>query len=473
MGNRCDTFGASLRFVRWANGIEVCFPVAHLFEESLDHSKSPVSTHAMDVAAPPPYLRRNFIFLVLDAALFSFAISFVDWTSVLPSLLGHVTQQPVLLGLIGSVQTGCWLLPQLFSARIVAGRKHKLPMVVFGTAISRLGWSILLTALIFYDRLSPVVIMITCYLALGIFTSMDGVSALGWYDLIARTIPASLRGRLLGSMTLCGGLLASIGGYLVQRIIGNPRLPYPADYRLMVSLTLLLLTVGIIPLMLVKEIAEEDPKPPEPLGRFVRQLPGLLRDRQSFRRLVAVQILIGTSSFAVPFYTPYAVLSLHLPEAIVGTFVIGVTVGQMIGGGTWGYLGDLGHKRTAIRLIACCAFLAPAIPASLRFVPFPLPTFVAIGAIACSYFFIGCSVRASWVAYTNYVIEIANPRERPVLIGLMNTLSGILAILAPLGGLLASTFGYSATFAVAALPATLGLVLSFRLAVPETVASHG
>ena len=86
----------------------------------------------MDVAAPVPHLRRNFIFLVLDAAIFSFAISFVDWTSVLPSLLGHVTQLPFLIGIIGSVQTGLRLLPQLFSARIVAGRKHKLPMVIVG-----------------------------------------------------------------------------------------------------------------------------------------------------------------------------------------------------------------------------------------------------------------------------------------------------------------------------------------------------
>ena len=423
----------------------------------------------MDVAATVPHLRRNFIFLVLDAAIFSFAISFVDWTSVLPSLLGHVTQLPFLIGIIGSVQTGCWLLPQLFSARIVAGRKHKLPMVIVGSAISRLGWGVLLLALIFYDRLSPAAVLIACYLALGVFTSMDGVASLGWYDVIARTIPSSMRGRLLGAMTLCGGLLATVGGYLVQRIVGNPALPYPSDYRLMVSLTLGLLVVGIIPLILVKEVAEEDVKPTEPLGDFVRRLPGLLRDRQSFRRLVAVQLLVGMSSFAVPFYTPYAVLSLHLPEAIVGTFVIGVTIGQMLGGGTWGYLGDVGHKRTAIRLLAACAFLAPAIAASLQLVPFRVPTSVATVAIVCSYFFIGCSVRASWVAYTNYVIEIAEPRERPVLIGLMNTLSGVLAVLAPLGGLLAGFFGYGAAFAVAAVPAAVGLALSFRLHVPEAV----
>jgi predicted MFS family arabinose efflux permease len=60
-------------------------------------------------------------------------------------------------------------------------------------------------------------------------------------------------------------------------------------------------------------------------------------------------------------------------------------------------------------------------------------------------------------------MEISEPHERPILIGLMNTLNGSLAIAPPLGGLLAGWFGYEATFAVALLPIAVGLFLSFGL----------
>ena len=50
-----------------------------------------------------------------------------------------------------------------------------------------------------------------------------------------------------------------------------------------------------------------------------------------------------------------------------------------------------------------------------------------------------------------------------MLIGLMNTLSGALAIVPPLGGLLAGWLGYEATFAMATVPAVAALALSLGL----------
>ncbi|MCL4499261.1 MAG: hypothetical protein M1335_03335, partial [Chloroflexi bacterium] len=297
-----------------------------------------------------------------DAALFFVAMSFVDMSSVIPSLVGHLTQSPVLIGVLGSVQTGCWLLPQIFAARIVPGKRRKLPMVLIATTISRLGWAILLIALIFYQQIGPLVTVAACYLAVGTFTMFDGISALAWYDLIARAIPPTIRGRLFGAMSLIGGVLGIGGGLIVERIIGNPLLPFPSDYRTLVAVTLLILAVGITPLALVVEPEGEEAHPPEPLGAYLRRLPGLLRDRPSFRRLVGVQLLVGTSGLAVPFYAPFAVIGLGVPESVVGTFVIGVTAGLMVGGAAWGYLGDHGQKHRAIRAIAACGFLAPIIP---------------------------------------------------------------------------------------------------------------
>jgi MFS family permease len=417
-------------------------------------------------APPRPaglHQRRNVVFLLLDIAVFFFALSFVDMSSVLPSFLSHLTRQPVLIGILGSLQTGCWLLPQMFIAPVVAARRRKLPIVLLATSLSRLSWLPLLLALFLLPPENASLILIVCFVSVGTFWFLDGLASPAWYDLIAHAIPPTLRGRLFGAMSLIGGLFAVVGGLAVQRILGNPAFPFPTDYRLMLGITLVCFVAGIIPLARIEEDPGEPAPPVEPMAAYFRRLPGLLRERVDFRRLVGVQLLVGAAGLAIPFYAPFGVLGLGLPEASVGTFVVGVTLGQMVGGMAWGYLGDHGRKELAVRVLAGITMVAPLLALALRVFAPTLPGGEVAAILAAAFFFVGCSNRSGWVGFSNYVLDIAHPRERPVLIGLMNTLSGVLAIVPPLGGLLVTWLGYEATFAVAILPGAAGLLLSLRL----------
>lgn len=412
--------------------------------------------------------RRNVLFFLVDTAIFYFAISLVDMSSVMPSLLSHLTTEPALIGLIGSAQTACWLLPQLLIARVVAAKRRKLPIVLLGSGLSRLSWIILLAALLNPSQFGTDLTLVAALLSIGLFFLLDGVATLAWFDLVARAVPATMRGRMFGVMSL-NGIFGVAGGLVVRQVIGNPLLPYPADYRVLVLATLAILAIGIVPLFLIQE-PEGDPVPPiEPFGTYIRRLPGLLRDRPAFRRLVELQLLVGASALAVPFYAPFAVRRLGFPEADIGIFIVGMTVGSMAGGFTWGYLADHGLKHIAIRALAAFALLAPSTALGLSLVSASIPVGLGILVITAAMFAVGCSSRSAWVAYANFVMDIATTPERPVLIGLMNTLGGTLAVMPPLGGLLAGWLGYEATFAAAAVPAAAGLVLSLRLRAPKAV----
>lgn len=433
------------------------------FRESPLETAPPRDSSTATASGPTPVGWRNLAFFLLDNMVFVFALSFVDMTSVMPTLLSHLTSRPILIGLLGSVQTGFWLLPQLFAARIVASRPRKLPVVLLCTAVSRLSWLPLLVALIFASSLGPGVIIVAAYVSVAGFFFCDGLAVTPWFDLLARAVPPRQRGRLLGTMALSGGCLAVVGGLGVGRILGNPAFPFPSDYRLMLTIALVCLLVGLIPLALVRESTDEATATPEPLGAYLRRLPGLLRDRPDFRRLVGVQVLVGTAAMATPFYAPYGIQTLGLGEASVGTFTVGVTLGVMVGGMLWGWIGDHGHKELAIRLLTGCALLAPLVALGLR--PFAAAfsaAEVTLG-LGVAFFLIGCSSRAGWVAFSSYVIEIATPPERPVLIGLMNTIGSVLAVAPPLGGLLAGLFGYEAAFAASVVPIGAGLLLSLGL----------
>jgi MFS family permease len=422
----------------------------------------PTAAPASERQKRPTLRRRNVVFFLLDTGTFFFATSLLDMSSVMTSLLAHLTSEPVFIGFIGSAQTACWLLPQLLVARIVAGRRRKLPIVLLGTGLSRLGWLFLLAALEFPSVVSPGLTLGAAYLSIGLFFFLDGVAVLAWYDLISRAVPANVRGRMFGLMSF-SGVFALGGGLVVRAVIGNPALPFPADYRLLVVVALIVMAIGMVPLALVDEPEGASVPPPEPFGDYLRRLPLLLRDRPPFRRVVQLQLLLGASALAVPFYVPFAVQRLGLPETNVGIFVVGTTLGTMVGGLAFGFLLDHGRKEIAVRSIGVFAVVAPTLALALAFGPLTIPALYRTIGVSAAMFAVGCSSRSSWMVYANYVMDIAHDRERPVLIGLMNTLSGSLAIMPPLGGLLAGLFGFEATFAVAAIPAAAGLVLSLGL----------
>jgi hypothetical protein len=344
--------------------------------------------------------------------------------------------------------------------------------VVAATSVSRLSWLFLVAGLVFTQQIGSGLTLVCCYLAVAGFYLCDGVAVVPWYDLLARTVPSNLRGRLFGLLALSSGITATIGGVIVERVIGNPLLPYPADYRLLAIAAVAILMLGVIPLALVKENDHlEASAAPEPIGKYFRRLPSLLRERPTFRRLVAIQILVGTSAMATPFYAPFADLGLGIPESTVGAYIIGVTMGSMLGGMAWGWIGDHGRKEVPVRIVALAGGLAPLVPIALALVAHDLPLAILGPLLALTFFCVGCGVRSGWVAYANFVMEIATPADRPTLIGLMNTLAGFLAIVPPLGGLLAGWLGYEATFLAASLPALCGLALSFGLQTDHASAS--
>jgi MFS family permease len=428
---------------------------------SIDPTLSPVAPPVL--VRPAISWRKNVILLLGDTAFFFFAMSLLDQSSVLPALIEHFTSEPVFIGLVGSAQTAFWLLPQLLVARIVAGRRRKLPIVLASTTAGRLSWLILLVALLLPGPPGPTFLLVAAYVSMSLFWLMDGFSVLAWYDLIARAVPSTLRGRMFGMMAL-SGIFGVAGGFVVDRVLGNPAFPFPADYRILLTIALIAFLLGAIPLYLVREpLPEEHPPPTEPMVSYLRRLPRLVQDRPAFRRVLAIQLLIGTASLAIPFYAPFGVQVLGVSESNVGTFIIGITAGSMLGGFAWGYLGDHGRKELAIVAVSAIAALAPFTALLLgRFVQL-LPSGAFVPILTFALFCVGCANRSSWLAYANYVMEIAEAQERPVLIGLMNTLSGPLAIMPPLGGLLAGWFGYDATFVASMIPALLSVVLGLGL----------
>ena len=72
-----------------------------------------------------PHYRRNFVALVADFAGFGLGFAFYSPSTVLPAFVSELTSSAPLIGLISTLLTGAWLLPQLFAANILAARDRR------------------------------------------------------------------------------------------------------------------------------------------------------------------------------------------------------------------------------------------------------------------------------------------------------------------------------------------------------------
>ena len=72
-------------------------------------------------------------------------------------------------------------------------------------------------------------------------------------------------------------------------------------------------------------------------------------------------------------------------------------------------------------------------------------------------------------AWLSYLLEIAPETERPVYVGLNNTINGVSTIISTLGGLLLQWTGnnYALLFAITVVGTALALPLTARLAEPR------
>jgi MFS family permease len=72
---------------------------------------------------------------------------------------------------------------------------------------------------------------------------------------------------------------------------------------------------------------------------------------------------------------------------------------------------------------------------------------------------------------SNFLTELVPDAERPIYLGLANTLSGVVTLLSVLGGLLVDWLGFAGLFAAALVLCLVGLALTAGLPEPREAAS--
>ncbi len=399
-------------------------------------------------------LRFNLAVNLLDGGFFGMALGFASFITIIPLFVSRMTDSALLIGLVPAIHNVGWQFPQLLTADWVSRSKHIKPLLLWTTIQERLPFLGLAAVAWFLPRMGTKSALALTFALLVWQGFGGGLAANAWTSLISKIIPLRLHGTFFGAQaaafTALEGLAAIVSGLLLDRLDG------PLDFTLCFLAASAALTVSFVFLAMARE--PEGFVPPAESSnrsRFWQESRRILRSNANFVSFLALRSLSQFAAVAFSFYTVYVVWTFGVTETEAGYLTAAYMFCSIASSLVMGRLADRWNPRAVMAAGGLAASASAAIALAAP----------SAGWFYVSFLLASVAIVAIWTIPLPLTVRFGSEQERPYYIGLSSTLTAPATILAPLlGGWLADTVGFQATFLVSivygvAMAAMLALVV--------------
>ncbi|MEX0592520.1 MAG: hypothetical protein WD358_03950 [Nitriliruptoraceae bacterium] len=407
-------------------------------------------------------LPSNGLRQILAMALQKMGDVIVDAKTVLAWLVTHLGGPGIVLALLVPVRESGSLLPQSLMLPAVRSRRRRTWVWVagaIGQAVSVAGMAMVAafgsTAAAAWSILG----------LLASFAVARALSSIASKDVMGRTVPKGMRGRISGTATAASGLVALTLG-VGLRFIDVERTPGTTMAWLLSAAAAAWLLAALVYSAIHEPVRSDEPSPSSPQRKDPGSLGALalLRTDRVFRRFVAARSLLLVSALSPPFVV--AIAAHHGADGLadLGAFVVAAGVAAIIGGRLWGRAADQSSRST----MAWSALLASAtIIVFLALLQIPSVRDVA-WLYPATHFALSLIHTGSRLGRKTYLVDLAEGDDRTTRVAVSNTAIGIVLLIAgAVTGMTAAISNQAALGLLAAL-GCVGVVISLRL--PEVSA---
>ncbi|MCK4787268.1 MAG: MFS transporter [Desulfobacteraceae bacterium] len=413
--------------------------------------------------------RWNFTMGLVHGTLFTGGQAFGSPDTILPVFLNHFTSSKILVGLsstlLGSFGGIGNVLLQLFVANRLETKVHKKPMLRAAITVRALCWGLLSLTTLLFAGSNPHLTVFFLFIFLLTFTVMGGVAAIPFFDIWGKALPSTIRGRFFGHRQFWGGILAVGSGFIAKAILGSRRIDFPENFSLLFFLAFIFMGISYLALGAVREPLQEVHKTSLPFKDFLKKAIQILKSNNNYRNFLAVQILGGAGALALPFYVLYAKDILHIELKMVGIFLMAQMIGSVVSNILWAYLSDFAGNKRVVQISTLLGIIPPLI---VLISPHQFnELFILLFAV------IGFFVAGRLIGKTNFLLDIAPPKERPLYLSVNGTLNIPVMLFPLLGGIIVQHISYTFLFIVTILVILVGLFLSFKLKEPRKGTNAG
>ena len=396
------------------------------------------------MTSPEAFVRKhlnfNFIIGLVDGGFFGLGIGFGSFAAVLPLFVSKMTDSALLIGLVPAIHGAGWQLPQLFAAGSVSRAKRVKPLLLLATIHERIPYLGFAAVAYFLARMDVSAALWITFLLL-IWQSLGaGFAANPWQTMCSKVIPPEMHGTFFGTQSASfngmAGLAAIAAGFLLERLTS------PLDFTLSFLLTFVFFVASFILIAQTREYESERPETDEHPTAFWGHSWEILKRDKNFTAFLAVRSVSQFAAMASSFYIVYGVKYLGMSESAAGIMTSVLLISQVLFAPLMGRLGDRWSHRGVMILGGLGAAAGSAIAwianSAEWFYPVFLLTAVAFVAI--------------WTVPIALTVSFAKEHERPLYIGLSNSITAPATIIAPIiGGWIADAAGYKTMFLVSTL----------------------
>lgn len=424
---------------------------------------------------PPMDLLRNKLAFGGDSMLWGIGTYFIPLTTVITALATQLTTDKSLIGLISLAWYVAYLLPQLFAARVVHGKRRTKRMSVIPAIFGRQTLLFFALWLFITQAQQPTLTVWVLIVMITVLMIFDAFTSQAWFDMFGRALTPRTKARVI----TVNQLLASIGGIgaglIVTEVLSSPALPFPNNYALLFTFAWVFIMFSLVAMLFIRErVSEAAPVESESNSNFNAKLREAWQKDPAFRRMLLARVFTGVENMAAAFYIVFALEKLGLPESSIGIFTIAVVIGGLVGIIFFGWLADRYGSRRVVNASCTLQFIAPLITLGLAMLPIQSEQ-VAVAAITLVMAINGAVNRSMMVGFFSYAQDSAPEADRPIYVGAVSTIAGTASLLPLLGGLMINAFtnagmsglAYIVLFAIAAGVAMLGAWLSYGLPKPR------
>ena len=405
-------------------------------------------------------LRRNVSALLVDSGAFGGALGFIGYSTVLPAMALALSNSEPFVGLITTIYTGMWLLPQLPAGRWMAGRPYKKPVLLKAAFWSRIGLVFFAIALAL--NLNPALLAIMLIVVLAAFRGGDAVAAVAWFDIISKVLPPNVRGRVLGWTQSVAFVTMFLSSFVVAWALGSSGPNFPYNYALLMGGAAAATFVSLFALLFLIEPRGDVSNNVSAQMNVQAHVRHIFKTDPAFRLNAIGRLLIGGIGLATPFYVVQAIEVLHVPENSIGLFLAAQTLGGVASSLILGSVSQRRGSHIVIRATMLLALIPPVMALYLNIFARNNSTLAAAGCVLI-FAAMGATDGSFLLGFLQQILDIAPPAERTAYTGLANTIGGLTVIAPTIGGLLLQATSFAVLFIVTALFPVLGLLVALRM----------
>lgn len=405
-----------------------------------------VADHPQYVEALTQNRRWNFTINLIDMGAYSVTTATLSETTVVPYFVSQMTPNALIVGILPAIGWVGLYLPQIIGAYLIHSSPYRKRYIVRLVWLERMMIGLMFLVALGLGRIS-VEILLPVFLAMYFaFWAITGVLIPSYSDFYAKHIPTA-RGRFYGVQTLVAGCMGLLGAMLVRWRLAVS--PFPLNFQSVLGIALLASFPALLAIHNMREVPFPSPPEPQPLGRYLRDIPALLRGHPAFARFVGVLSVMALGKMMVPFLAVYAVERFGLPGNTIAVYSGIMLLAQSLSALLWGTVGD----RAGYHWIwMACGVLIFGQTALAWWAPAP-------GWFYVVFILVGATLGLEFTARPNAVYSLSPAAETPRFVGLANTLIAPWLAVGPLvSGALIDRFSYAAALGVGTAVAATGML---------------